>query len=163
MGKKHDKPRLSETLSDLADEFVARLDRLHKSGDINANASECLGGLSEWMASLLREMRHREARVPYQVVISVRQSGEDEEYQIGAVSPPTVNDKPVYTQGDEFLGKRSPAGKPINVHDALDDLWAEWREAVEHPDSDSEFVEWLVQKKGWRHAEIDVLQHVIET
>jgi hypothetical protein len=163
MGKKHGKPRLSETLSALADEFVARLDRLHKSGDINANASECLGGLSEWMASLLREMKHRETLVPYQVVISVRQSGESRQHQIGTVSPPTVNGKPAYTQDEEFRGQQSPAGKPINVHDALADLWAEWREVVEQPETESEFVKWLVQEKGWRHAETDVLQHVIET
>lgn len=60
MDRKHAKPRLSETLSGLADEFVARLDRLHKAGDVNDNAAECLGGLSEGMASLLREMRRRE-------------------------------------------------------------------------------------------------------
>ena len=46
MNRKRSKPRLSETLSALADEFVARLDRLHKAGDINDNAAECLGGLS---------------------------------------------------------------------------------------------------------------------
>jgi hypothetical protein len=62
MSKKHDVPRLSETLSALSDEFVARLDRLHKAGDINDNAAECLGGLSEGMASLLRVMRRRETQ-----------------------------------------------------------------------------------------------------
>lgn len=60
MNRKGSQPRLSETLSALADEFVARLDRLHKAGDINDNAAECLDGLSEGMASLLRETRRRE-------------------------------------------------------------------------------------------------------
>ena len=97
----------------------------------------------------------------YQVVVSVRQSGESEEHEIGTVSPPTVNGKPVYSR--DFRGQRTPEGKPVNVHDALDDLWAEWRKAVARPDSDGEFVDWLVGEKGWNHAEIDVLRHVIET
>jgi hypothetical protein len=85
------------------------------------------------------------------VRINVRQdSGSDqEEYYLGSVEPPKVNGIPIYTSDEEFLGKWSPAGKPINIHDALNDLWAEWREAVEEPDSDSEFVDWLVDKKGW--------------
>jgi len=29
----------------------------------------------------------------------------------------------------------------------LEELWAEWREDVEEPDSDSEFIDWLVANK----------------
>jgi hypothetical protein len=85
------------------------------------------------------------------ISLSVQQSGEPA-YHIGTVQPPTINGKPVYTAASEFLGKRSPEGKPVNVHDALDDLWAEWREAVPHPDCDSEFVAWLVAEKGWKEV-----------
>jgi hypothetical protein len=97
------------------------------------------------------------------VTVRVRQFGEDAEYDLGMVSPPTVNGKPVYTADEEFRGKRSPVGRPASVHDALDDLWAEWRKAVEHPDADSEFIDWLVTEKGWKHAEVEVVAHVIET
>ena len=96
------------------------------------------------------------------VTIRVQQSGE-EAYDIGIVCPPTVNGKPVYVDDDGFLGKRSPEGVAINIHDALDDLWAEWREEVPFPDTDSEFVEWLVEQKGWTEPDQQVCAHVIET
>lgn len=85
------------------------------------------------------------------ISLSVQQSGEDA-YYIGTVSPPTVNGKPIYARGDSFQGQRTPDGRPVNVHDALDDLWAEWREVVPQPDCDSEFVAWLVAEKGWKEV-----------
>jgi hypothetical protein len=98
------------------------------------------------------------------VMVRVRHSGEGEERDLGTLSPPTVNGKPTCTADEGFRGKRSPDGKPVSVHDALDDLWAEWREEAERPDADNgEFVEWLVTEKGWRRAETEVVAHVVET
>lgn len=79
--------------------------------------------------------------------IYVRQEGEDE-YLIGSVTPPTVNGHPIFSTDDYFRGQRSPEGKPVHIDDALADLWDEWREENPHPDTDSEFIEWLVEK-GW--------------
>lgn len=83
------------------------------------------------------------------IPLSVQQSGEPA-YHIGTVQPPTVNGKSVFVTG--FEGQRKPNGEAVNIHDALDNLWAEWRKAVPTPDSDSEFVAWLVAEKGWKEV-----------
>ena len=31
----------------------------------------------------------------------------------------------------------------------LEGCWCDWREEVPHPDADSEFIPWLVEKHGW--------------
>ena len=54
-------------------------------------------------------------------------------------------------------------GKPVYVGDALDNLWLEWHQEVTEPESDSEFVEWLVRAKGWGEVKTDNVLHVIET
>ena len=66
------------------------------------------------------------------VTLLVKQSGEDD-YIIGTVTAPT-------TIPDD------------DIDAALDRLWEEWREAEPTPDTDSEFVTWLVAK-GWREVE----------
>lgn len=35
----------------------------------------------------------------------------------------------------------------------INHLWLEWREEVEYPDSDSQFIDWLVKKHGCKRAE----------
>ena len=85
--------------------------------------------------------------------IYVQQGNEKERYVIGSVMPPVVNGKPIFTDDYEFMGKRSPSGQPVHVFDALDDLWEDWRMANPHPDADSEFVEWLVNMRGWTEVE----------
>ena len=66
------------------------------------------------------------------VTLYVKQTGEDD-YIIGTVTPPaTIPDD--------------------DIDAALDRLWEEWREAEPTPDTDSEFVAWLVGK-GWREVE----------
>lgn len=32
-------------------------------------------------------------------------------------------------------------------------LWLEWREEVEYPDSDSQFIDWLIKNHGCQRAE----------
>ena len=66
------------------------------------------------------------------ITLMVQQSDE-EAYIIGTVTPPA-------TLPDD------------DTDAALDELWAEWREAEPTPDADSEFVAWLVAK-GWREVE----------
>ena len=85
------------------------------------------------------------------VRINIRQdSGSDqEEYYLGSVEPPKVNGIPIYTSDEEFLGKRSPSGRPVNIHDALNDLWVEWRKERVPEDSDADFIKWLIEKMGW--------------
>lgn len=81
------------------------------------------------------------------ITLRVQQSGE-EQYQIGTVMPPTVNNLSVYSAEV--------------VHSVLDSLWAEWREAEPYPDTDSQFVEWLVREKGWQEAETND-EHIFYT
>lgn len=66
------------------------------------------------------------------VTLYVKQTGEDD-YIIGTVTP-------LATIPDD------------DIDAALDRLWEEWREAEPTPDTDSEFVTWLVAK-GWREVE----------
>jgi len=101
------------------------------------------------------------------VTINVRQdSGSDQEtYTLGTVEPPKVNGIPVYQADDTYRGVRTKgSNEPMHVADALDELWAEWQEAVEHPDSDSQFLDWLVEEKGWTTFDMpNVLVHEIVT
>lgn len=77
------------------------------------------------------------------ITITVKQDGEAP-YAIGAVLPP-----------DELLAD-TRAGEPGFWHAVVLTLWQEWREAVPHPDSDSQFIDWL-QERGWAAREPDVL------
>ena len=75
------------------------------------------------------------------------------------VSPPTVNGRPVYIDGDEWRGKRSKGGQAaIHVLDALDDLVKEFhtlnydwgrRAPLLATENVPSFVDWLVAKKKW--------------
>lgn len=48
------------------------------------------------------------------------------------------------------------------VNALLADLWAEWREEVEHPDADSDFIDWLVANKpGFSYPTVQVIDAVI--
>jgi|GEM_PF-3883423 len=42
-----------------------------------------------------------------------------------------------------------PDGDYDEVCNKINALWYEWREEVPHPDADSEFINWLVEKHGW--------------
>ena len=47
-----------------------------------------------------------------------------------------------------------PANTTYNeACDKLEELWWTWREEVEHPDADSDFIPWLVENHGWVQAE----------
>jgi len=35
----------------------------------------------------------------------------------------------------------------------LDEYWAEWREEIPVPDTDSEFISWVADVKGWVQAD----------
>lgn len=62
------------------------------------------------------------------LAINTQQAGE-QSYLIGSAAPPEDAD-------------------PENLY-GLEEHMAEWRETVEKPESDSEFVEWLIENKGW--------------
>ena len=105
-------------------------------------------------------------RAKARVTLYVHDSGffgsSEHQHTIGTVEPPTVNGKPTYYDDDVVpRGQRSPDGQPLNVHDALDDLWAQWHEEVPEPDSDSEFTEWLVDH-GWKEGTGNI-EHVFES
>lgn len=85
---------------------------------------------------------------------------EDEPYLLGIVEPPTVNGKSVFYKDEHWRGIKSGAGVPFNIHDALNELWSEWRDAEIHPDTDSEFIEWLVEKKNWKQHPSPVLHTI---
>jgi len=96
------------------------------------------------------------------VAISVHDESTDVgDYYIGSACVPEVNGKPIYTSDDGFLDKRTPDGKPVNVHNVVDDLWSEWRKEVEHPDTDSEFIDWLVKEHGWTIPDEEPISHTI--
>lgn len=67
-------------------------------------------------------------------IIALQSRDNDGTYQIGAVE---VDDK---------VGAN-----------AILFLWNEWQEEVEHPDSDSEFVDWLVDQHGFKRADIEIV------
>lgn len=59
-----------------------------------------------------------------------------------------------------------PKSKSL-VGESLDELlkayWEEWREEVPEPDSDSEFIDWLVEnKEGFSHPKVEVTYAVID-
>ena len=62
--------------------------------------------------------------------------GSPDDYFIGCVEVPPL------TTAEEACTK-------------LDLCWAEWRDEVPHPDSDSEFIEWLSKEHGWVSAELN--------
>lgn len=63
------------------------------------------------------------------LAINTQQAGE-QSYLIGSAAPPADAD-------------------PSNLY-GLEELHAEWREeGPEEPESDSAFVEWLIEEKGW--------------
>lgn len=83
----------------------------------------------------------------------------DEQNQyIGSIEVPTVNGKHIYV--DDFQGQRGVNGQPINIHDALDDLWVEWRHEVKCTGTDIEFIDWLV-KIGWKIPRLTTIVHVV--
>jgi hypothetical protein len=115
-------------------------------------------------------MGKRNIRLP--VAITVRQeSGSDtHSYHLGTVEPPKINGIPVFHDGEEYRGKRAGGGRPMNIHEALDELWDEWMDSfkgedgrmVDGPDTDSEFVDWLIAEKRWTRFS-DVITHEIVT
>ena len=92
-------------------------------------------------------------------VAIVVETAEYEPYLLGIVEPPTVNGKSVYYE-NEFRGVRSGSGQPFNIHDALNELWNEWQKVNPHPDTDSEFIDWLVKKKGWKERPYPILHTI---
>jgi hypothetical protein len=99
----------------------------------------------------------------YEVVVSVRQFGEDPKRELGVVGPLTVDGRPVYVRNDDLLDRRSPSDEPVNVHDAMDGLWTEWREEAGQSGAEGGFTDWLVAKKRWKYAEAGVLRRIVET
>lgn len=59
--------------------------------------------------------------------------------------------------GDQYL--LGSVFRPDDDNTNLDDYWDEWQENHPEPETDSEFVDWLISEKGWKQAEVDC--HVI--
>lgn len=73
-------------------------------------------------------------------------------YTIGEVEVPSIiADDPTI---NGFDGGR-------NIGQMIDEYFAEWRGEVPHPEADSQFIDWLVEKKGWKRYSHEVLVHVI--
>lgn len=86
------------------------------------------------------------------VSVTGTEAGQDNQVLLGYVHPPTVNNISVHSLYDD-----SDKG----IHKVLDALWSEWREAVAAPDSDSQFIDWLVEEKGWKIAPMTIIEHII--
>lgn len=78
---------------------------------------------------------------------------------LGNVKTPTVNNRSIYV--DDFAGKRTHDGKSVNVREVLNELWAKWRKEVPEPDTDSEFIDWLIGKQGWQEPREEIISHTI--
>ena len=54
-----------------------------------------------------------------------------------------------------FIGSVVPPPliPPEKAAEVLKELWMTWREVVEEPDCDTDFVTWLIQERGW--SEVD--------
>lgn len=50
----------------------------------------------------------------------------------------------------------------IDLELKLDDLWAEWHEENEHPDCDSEFIGWLIEKGHARSPSVALSHYTIQ-
>lgn len=61
-------------------------------------------------------------------VVNVRQCGESEAYHIGTCFP------------------------PIGWTGNWQELWGAWRQAEPQPDTDSEFIPWLIEQHGFREG-----------
>jgi len=94
------------------------------------------------------------------VTVHVQGNNPGDSCLIGYVSPPHVNDKPIYHDDDVTpQGRRAKNGEILNVHHALEEAWTEWHEATPHPETDSEFIDWLVEKKGWTIPSVNLVAH----
>ena len=79
------------------------------------------------------------------IVLVFTDQGDGERYAIGQVA---IDNKLLRADEPDAL---------------LDELWSEWRATVEHPDSDSEFIDWLVENKpGFDTVTMPVTYTVIQ-
>ena len=58
-----------------------------------------------------------------------------------------------YSDGD--LPSRCIIGAVITsrTEREINHLWQKWQEEVKYPDSDSQFIDWLVEEQGFQRAE----------
>lgn len=78
------------------------------------------------------------------VCVRVRQFDEEQSYAIGAARPPVGTD-------------------PDQLDAILQNLWDEWRQVRKEPESDSEFVDWLILEKGWGLVPEDIFSVMVES
>ena len=93
------------------------------------------------------------------VRIAIQGRGHDEPCLLGYVEPPA--DGFSTYRGFEFVGFDAAKGLKADVNTALDQLYEDWHETYPEPDTDAEFVSWLVEKHGWTLTDHKIVEHTI--
>ena len=78
-------------------------------------------------------------------------SGEDEIY-LGCLEP----------SSEILMDSRFLNDDGTLMHELVETLWGEWREVNPEPNSDCEFVTWLVEVKGWTVFEEQLFDVVVQ-